>query len=164
MYADWYEKISRPFRSARVTTTLDLLDKGLVYALALAYFAFLGWLAFTGDMRLARAIAVPAATFVTVSIVRAFIDAPRPYEVCAIDPLIHKDTKGKSLPSRHVASAAIIACAILWINVPCGIVAWIACACVSFTRIVGGVHFPRDVAAALTLALACALIGFVLIP
>ena len=164
MYEQWYENISAPSRSVRAARTLRMLDKGLVYALALVYFVLLGWLASTGDARLARAIAVPAATFVTVTVLRAFLDMPRPYETCAIDPIIHKDTRGKSLPSRHVASAVIIACAILWVNLPCGIVAMAACAVLAFTRIVGGVHFPRDVAAAVGLALACALIGFVLIP
>ena len=163
-YANWYENISRPFRGPTAARALNVLDKGLVYLIAAGYITMLVYLAVTGDVRVWRAALVPAVTFAIVTIVRARLDAPRPYEAERIDPIIRKDTHGKSCPSRHVASAVIIACAITWINVPTGIAAFVACAIVAFTRVVGGVHYPRDVAFAIALAAACGLIGFLLIP
>ena len=35
---------------------------------------------------------------------------------------------------------------------------------VCYTRLVGGLHFPRDVVAGIALGLACGLVGFVIIP
>ena len=91
-------------------------------------------------------------------------NAPRPYELYAIDPLIRKDTHGKSFPGRHVFSACIIACALTWIDVRFGLPAFTACALLAATRIIGWVHFPRDIIAALALGIAIDAIGFVAIP
>ncbi len=111
-----------------------------------------------------KTLLVPAISFVLVSVVRARINAPRPYESFDIDPLIKKDTRGKSFPSRHLFSAAIIACTLWWLSPIWGALAFIACIVVAFCRIVGGVHFPRDIAGAFVFAFACAFVGFILIP
>lgn len=165
MYTDWYEHIAAPFRTApNAASALNMLDKALVALVAAAYLGVLAWLALTGDPRLARATLVPGIGFVATSVVRAAIDAPRPYELYDIDPLIKKDTHGKSLPSRHIFSAAVIACTLFWLNPWWGALAFIACAIVSYCRVIGGVHFPRDVVTALLFAFLCALVGFILIP
>ena len=163
-YERTYERISRPFRNETAMRALGLLDKGLVYLIALAYIATLVWLFATGDTRAWKVLAVPAATFAITTLIRALVNAPRPYESARIDPLIQKDTQGKSFPSRHVASGVAIACAFLYLNPLAGSFALIACAAVCFTRIVGGVHFPRDVVAAVLIATACGIIGFALLP
>ena len=53
-------------------------------------------------------VLVPGVAFVVVSIFRRVYNAPRPYEQMQIRPLIQKDTKGKSFPSRHVFSIFMI--------------------------------------------------------
>ena len=168
-YPAWYARVSAPFRgNPDAPLILNALDKGLVGIIALAYIGTLAWLAFlavtAGDTRIGKAFLVPAVSFVLVSLFRKAINAPRPYEVFNIDPLIKKDTHGKSFPSRHLFSAAIIAFALWWVNPVFGIVALAACAVVGFCRIVGGVHFPRDIAGAFIFAIIFALIGFILIP
>ena len=165
MYSDWYANISKPFREKPgAVRAINVLDKGLVALIAIGYLIDIILLIAGADARAGRFIAVPAAGFVIATAIRAAIDAPRPYEEHDIDPLIPKDTHGKSCPSRHIFSAFIIAFAIMWLNVPLGIVA-VALGCVvAWCRIVGGVHYLRDDIAAIALAAACALIGFVLIP
>lgn len=168
-YPAWYARVSAPFRgNPDAPRILNALDKGLVGIIALAYIGTLVWLAFlaatAGDTRIWKALLVPAISFVLVSIFRKAVNAPRPYEVFDIDPLIKKDTHGKSFPSRHLFSAAIIAFALWWVNPVFGPIALIACAVVGFCRIVGGVHFPRDIAGAFIFAIIFALIGFILIP
>ena len=169
MYADWYKRISGPFRnSPNSAAILNWLDKGLVAVIATGYIAMLirllSLLVTTGDTRFVKALLVPATSFAVATIIRKAINAPRPYEAFDIDPLIKKSTRGESFPSRHLFSAAIIACTLFWINEACGVVAFIACGVVGFCRIVGGVHFPRDIIGAIAFAIAFALIGFVLIP
>ena len=163
-YESWYERISEPFRGDNAMRLVNVADKAMVIVVAAVYIAVLAWLFFTGDRRLPRAVLVPMFTFALVSVIRERIDAPRPYELYAIDPIIFKDTRGKSFPSRHLASAVIIACALAWLNPVLGVLGFICSIIVAFTRIVGGVHFPRDIAASIGIALACGLVGFVIIP
>ena len=165
MYSEWYEHISAPLRNRPAAVrTLNALDKGLVAIIAVGYIAAIIWMLVCADARVGRFIAVPAAGFVALSAVRAVLNLPRPYEAAGIDPLIKKDTQGKSCPSRHIFSAFVIAFALLWICVPAGIAAIVLGCIVCYCRIVGGVHFPRDVVAAVLFAAACAAIGFLLIP
>ena len=53
-------------------------------------------------------IMVPASGFVLLTLVRKWINQPRPYEAWEIIPLLDKDSAGNSMPSRHVFSATII--------------------------------------------------------
>lgn len=113
---------------------------------------------------LAKFVFVPAIGFVALSVFRKLCNAPRPYEAFAIDPLIQKDTIGRSFPSRHTFSMMMIACSWLAWNLPAGIVLGL-CACVmACIRVIGGAHFPRDVVAGALFAILCAFVGYVLIP
>ena len=163
-YASWYRKVSAPFRGAGARRALDVLDRGLVAIIAAGYIGMLVWLAVAGDARFWKALLVPAVTFALVTVLRAALDWPRPYAAHDIDPILVKERQGKSFPSRHVSSAVIIACTLLWLDAAWGIPALVACAIVSATRIIGGVHFPRDVVAAIIISLACAAVGFLVIP
>ena len=164
MYETWYERISSRFEDPGAARLLRIADKALVYIVAVAFVGTATWLAATGNAGFVRFVCVPAATFVIATVLRAAINAPRPYERFRIRPVLDPDTRGKSLPSRHVESAAAIACAFLWLNPVAGIVAWIAAAAIACVRVIGGVHFPHDVFAAVALAIACAAIGFLAIP
>ena len=161
-YTQRYERISRPFRTAGATRALNAVDRALVYVFAVAYIVLLALLAIQGDARIVRAVIVPAITFALVSALRLAINRPRPYEACAIDPLVEKDTHGKSMPSRHMASAVVIACTFLWVCPAAGIALLAGCACIALTRVIGGVHYPSDIAAAAAIGLACAAIGYLL--
>ena len=163
-YSDWYRKASAPFRGNAGERALPALDRTLVYMVAAAYIATLAFLALNSDARFWKALLVPAATFAITSIIRNAIDAPRPYERFGIDPLIEKGTKGKTMPSRHMTSATIIACTLGWLCWPAGIIGAVVCTLIAFTRIIGGVHFPRDIIAAVITALLCALLGFLVVP
>ena len=58
------------------------------------------------------------------------------------------------------ASAVIIALTYGQFTVAGCIALSVACIGIAFTRIVGGVHYPTDIVAAIALSLACGLIGF----
>ena len=113
---------------------------------------------------LVRLIVVPLVGFALCTLLRRAIDEARPYEQLAIEPLIAKSTHGKSFPSRHVFSMTTIAASWLVLCVPVGVVLLVASAFMAWVRVLGGVHFAHDVAAGALLALACALIGYVLVP
>lgn len=159
-YENWTAALRR---HPQLTHTLLLLNKivtRLVYAL---YPLLLVYLAFQRDSRLLRVVLVPAISFILLSLFRSHVNAPRPYEALAIQPLIHKDTKGHSFPSRHVFSVTIIAWAYGYIVPWSGIVLTVLAVLMAYIRVLGGVHFPRDVAAGLSIGEVCGIIGFLLI-
>ena len=68
------------------------------------------------DIRLVRALLVPAACFILCTVLRPLIGRERPYDRFHAQPVgSYRPGKGKSLPSRHTASAAAIAFAVIWL-------------------------------------------------
>lgn len=134
----------------------------------LPYFVFAGYAALLGvlfirrDERLLRCIAVPLFMFATLSAARRLLDRPRPYERFDITPIFPKNKKGQSFPSRHTASAAVIAMAFLYVSVPLGAAYTVIALLIAASRAAGGVHFPRDVAAGFIYAVICGAALFIL--
>ena len=159
---------SHPTQAKIVITT----NKIITYAIYLAYSCLLLWLMLHNgaaallegrfDPLLPKAILVPAVSFAAVSFLRALLNAPRPYEVFALPPVIAKGTKGKSFPSRHAFSIFVIGVTFL-AACPLPLVGWLILAlgiCLALVRVLAGVHFPRDVAAGALLGIACGCFGF----
>ena len=88
---------------------------------------------------------IPASGFVILSLFRKKINAPRPYEVWEIIPLLDRDSPGQSMPSRHVFSATIISMACLHASLIVGFILLILSIFLGLVRVLGGVHFPKDV-------------------
>lgn len=114
----------------------------------------------TRDERLLRVILTPSISFVIVSLFRRYVNAPRPYEVTNKTPLIQKDIQGKSFPSRHVFSAFVIATTLYFIYSPLGLVLMLAGCILAVLRVIGGVHFPRDVIAGALIGILSGILGF----
>ncbi len=90
-----------------------------------------------------RAIFVPAAMFFLVSVFRHFADFQRPYEKEGIVPLIKKEKCGHSFPSRHAASAGMVAAVWTAYCLPAGI--FFLAVLIAASRVFAGVHYVRDV-------------------
>ena len=88
---------------------------------------------------------IPASGFVILSFLRKKINAPRPYEVWEIVPLLDRDSPGQSMPSRHVFSATIISMACLHASLSVGVILLLLSAILGLVRVLGGVHYPKDV-------------------
>ena len=147
-------------------------NKAIAYAIYLAYPSLICWLVFTScasgfaDPRqtavLLKALLVPALGFALLSVFRKTVNAPRPYEVFNLPPVMPKETKGKSFPSRHVFSISVIGvaftacCPLPWTG-PAILVLGVLLACI---RVVVGVHFPKDVVVGGLLALLWGAVGF----
>lgn len=111
----------------------------------------------------AKLILTPLTSFILVSVIRKCIDAKRPYEKYDINPLFIKNTKGESMPSRHVFSITIIAMCWLYVSVPVGIIMLLLVAIMSASRVLAGVHFVRDVVAGFAVGIICGIAGLWLI-
>ena len=163
MTAERYARISAPWRTPRRTALLNGLNKATTGIFYLSYPALAAVLLFQRNPRVLRCILVPGLSFVLVSLYRSVRDDKRPYEVLDIQPLIHKDTRGHSFPSRHVFSAFVIAMTFLWICPPGGALLLALGVVTALCRVIGGVHWPRDVMAGALLGAGTGLVGYWLI-
>ena len=135
------------------------------YACAAVYIAALFYLMLTRDIRLVRALCVPAVCFLLVTALRPVIGKQRPYDRFGAPPVgEYRPGKGKSMPSRHTASAAAIACAVIWLWPvwPVAAAMGLLCAVIAGLRVLSGQHDVSDVLAALALAAAVSLAGYLL--
>lgn len=108
---------------------------------------------------------VPGISFVLVSIFRKLFNAPRPYELNPnLEPIIKKDSKGRSFPSRHIFSIFIISVSAFQLWPAVGILIGIAGICLAYCRVKGGVHFTRDVVAGAVIGILLGVIGYELWP
>lgn len=164
MTKEKYEKIYNFFIShPKCLKLLKILNKITTYIGYAAYFALLIYLIATKNDKLVRCIAVPAIAFALTTVIRSSLNFPRPYEKLDITPLIKKDTKGKSFPSRHTACISVIAFSWLYVNIPAGIFMCFVTLLIMIIRPLAGIHFPKDVLAGLTLSGLCAIIGYVIL-
>ena len=159
-YETWTAGFRRNPKSIRVLGAANYLTTLVVYA---AYLVYLGLLLFTDLRRLLPAILIPGISFVLLTLVRDRINAPRPYEALDIRPLLVKDTRGHSFPSRHVFSVFVIACTIgihiQWAGIALGAVGVL----ISVIRVLAGIHFPKDVIAGMLSGIGCGLIGYLIL-
>ena len=137
--------------------------RGSVVCIYLLYAGLLGWLAWNRDIRFWRMLAVTCAVFVAGTGLRAVINRPRPYEALGFAPLFPKDTVGKSMPSRHSFSAAVIAAAAWAVWPPLGAAGAVLALLIALTRVLSGVHYPSDVLAGLAFGGLAGLAGMYLI-
>lgn len=147
-YEQRYEQWAAPLRGRPgVVRALNIVNHGIVVVFYAAYALLLGWACVSDPWKLAPLVGVTAVEFAAVSFFRRRFNAPRPYECCAIAPLIARDGAGKSFPSRHAFSAFAIAASWFAASAPVAVVLLVAAVVLAVCRVLGGVHFPRDVVA-----------------
>lgn len=145
-YEQRYEQWAAPLRGRPgVVRALNIVNHGIVVVFYAAYALLLGWACVSDPWKLAPLVGVTAVGFAAVSFFRRRFNAPRPYECCAIAPLIARDGAGKSFPSRHAFSAFAIAASWFAASAPVAVVLLVAAVVLAVCRVLGGVHFPRDV-------------------
>ena len=128
-----------------------------------AYPALLAWIAFIlpwhmgGELIQALVIYIlcPGLAFILLSLFRSMLNRPRPYEVLDITPLIPRNKAGQSFPSRHLFSMTMIA--VLWFpfHPAVSVILLIISIGLAAIRVIGGVHFIRDVLAGYLIGAVC---------
>ena len=147
-YQEWYQNIGSKLISHPTLLFLLLnFNRLMTVAMPMVYLAFLvtTYLQLGLGQQVEVYVLIPASGFVTLSLFRKKINHPRPYEAWDIDPLLDKDSSGQSMPSRHVFSATIISMACLHASLPVGLACLIFSALLGLVRVLGGVHYPKDV-------------------
>lgn len=138
----------------------NILVTRIVY---MAFFMLLVMLAIQKDERMIRVVLVTGISFILVSIVRHFVNAPRPYTLYDFDSIVKKNKAGESMPSRHVFSTFVIGMAFFYTYPVIGIIIFADGILMCFGRVVAGVHFPKDVIVGAMIGILSGVIGFYII-
>lgn len=112
------------------------------------------------SVKLALVCFVP---FVIVTLVRRFVNAPRPYELYDFFEKPPKSSLGRSFPSRHAFSAFAIGTALCYVGLPLGIICLVLGLCLGACRVFLGIHFPRDVIAGAIIGTLSSVIGMLIV-
>ncbi len=143
---------------------LKALDKAITYITVLFYLGLLVYAGFqipvSGATLLYRSIVIPGISFAFVSYYRKRTSSPRPYEVYGFQPALDKDTVGKSFPSRHVFSIFMVGITFFQVSIPLGVFILVLGVALAIIRVVGGVHFIKDVVAGALIAIIIGVICF----
>ncbi|WP_067103185.1 phosphatase PAP2 family protein [Streptococcus sp. DD13] len=159
-YKKTYEKISSPFlRHPVLLWILQSFNRAMTYLMPLLYVGLLSYLLWRGDWQvLLMNFVLPALSFIVLSHFRQIWNQNRPYQDWPISPLIAKETKGKSMPSRHVFSASLISMCLFAQFPILGLVCLALSALLAVARVVGGVHYLKDVLAGYTVGVLAGLL------
>ncbi len=164
MTKEQYERFVAPLRKhPHAVAGIIGINKALTGFCYVMYPFLVGYLYLMKDERLLRCILVPGISFAAVSIFRRIFDAPRPYEQ-GFDSLIKRDKKGHSFPSRHVFSAFMIAMTYAYILPDIAPVLFCVGALLAVIRVLGGVHFPKDVLVGAVSGIVMGIFGFWVFP
>lgn len=154
-----YEKITSFFKNNKAANTaLKIVYKYLPMLIFILYPIGIVWVFFKQSEIFFQFVLVPLGVFLMVTALRKLINEQRPYEKYGIEPVFAKNTKGKSMPSRHTASAFIISMVMLRINPYLGIGFLAVSFVIMLSRVLAGVHYIRDVIVGMTISI---VIGYV---
>ena len=147
-YQEWYDQIAGNIENKRfLLSLLRAFNRFMTVIMPMIYLTLLAttYLQEGLGKQVLIYVFIPASGFVILSFLRKKINAPRPYEEWTIKPLLDRDSPGQSMPSRHVFSATIISMACLHASLSVGVILLVLSALLGLVRVLGGVHFPKDV-------------------
>lgn len=148
----------------KLAKTIVFLCKGITNIFYVMYPLFLLAGFYRFRLYMLKFALVPLVSLIIVSVIRAKLNLPRPYEQFNITPLYDKKTKGKSFPSRHTFSVFIITFTLYFFVSPLIFsILLLLSILLAILRVLLGVHLVRDVLTGFLFAIISALIGYVII-
>ena len=162
-YQEWYNHIAASIENKSFfLSLLRTFNRFMTVVMPIVYLTLLATIYFREGFgkQVLIYVFIPASGFVILSLLRKKINAPRPYEEWDINPLLDRDSPGQSMPSRHVFSATIISMACLHASLSLGVILLVLSAFLGVVRVLGGVHYPKDVVVAYICALVWSVIFF----
>ena len=147
-YQEWYDHIAGKIENRTIfLRLLRAFNRFMTIVMPMIYLTLLAitYLQQGLGKQVGIYLFIPASGFVILSFLRKKINTPRPYEKWDIKPLLDRDSPGQSMPSRHVFSATIISMACLHASLTMGMICLTLSAFLGLVRVLGGVHYPKDV-------------------
>ena len=147
-YQEWYGHVASNIKNKPfLLSLLRTFNRFMTAVMPMIYLTLLATTYFQEGLgkQVGIYLFIPASGFVILSFLRKKINTPRPYEEWTVKPLLDRDSPGQSMPSRHVFSATIISMACLHASLTVGFILLVLSALLGLVRVLGGVHFPKDV-------------------
>ena len=147
-YQEWYGHVASNIKNKPfLLSLLRTFNRFMTVVMPIVYLSLLATTYFQEGLgkQVGIYLFIPASGFVILSFLRKKINAPRPYEEWTIKPLLDRDSPGQSMPSRHVFSATIISMACFHASLSLGVILLVFSAFLGAVRVLGGVHYPKDV-------------------
>lgn len=147
-YQEWYDHVASNIKNKPcLLRSLRAFNRFMTVVMPMIYLTLLAttYLQEGLGKQVLIYVFIPASGFVILSFLRKKINAPRPYEEWTIKPLLDRDSPGQSMPSRHVFSATIISMACLHASLSVGVILLVLSVFLGLVRVLGGVHYPKDV-------------------
>ena len=145
-YTSLYRRLTASLRrSPNAIFFLQLFNGSITRLMYLLYPLLLAYIFWYQKEQILPYILLPGLAFLLVTLIRKVLNQARPYETWDIQPFLKKETQGQSMPSRHVFSATMISMCFLSFNICLGAVLLILSAILAVCRVLGGVHYPKDV-------------------
>lgn len=162
----FYERV-RPFFITHgfCLSLLKWVNRLVTLLMPLLYFYVL-WTAYLKASKAWIVLAyllVPATGFMILSVIRKRMNWPRPYELGTFPPLLNREGKGSSMPSRHVFSAAIISTVAWEVNPLLSVLGLSLTLLLAGVRVLAGLHFIRDVVVGFLSAILWGIVWFYLL-
>lgn len=140
------------------------VDKLIVISTIIGYLLFfVAMFSLQDYVAVYHGLLVPAIGFAGVSLFRRWYPSRRPYEDLDIQPLIPKETKGRSFPSRHVFSIFMVGMTYLQLSVEVAIGIFLLGIVLGVIRVVAGLHYIKDVTAGAFMAILIGTLGYFVI-
>lgn len=150
----YQKRIDKIRKSEKLCKFIYILYTVLPFLMFIAYPTMIIVKLFSGiDLKLLLMILIPAATLLIVTFMRKIIDRQRPYEKFDTPSLFKRSGEGESFPSRHTASAFILAMCGFALSPYLASTLLLIAAVIAFTRVIAGVHYFTDVLAGALLSI-----------
>lgn len=153
----------RIYSSKKASTSLKIISHAAVVIYVTCFAAILIYTYMEKPWDAGMLLVFAAIPFVIVTLVRKFINAPRPYELYPFYKAPPKKKRGESFPSRHVFSAFIIATLALSVSIPLAVALFFIGTALAIARILLGMHFIRDVLAGALIGIISGILGIIII-
>ena len=148
----------------RLTKSLCAIEKGIELLVVVAFILFIIYTVYTSAGYALLSAATCLVALYVCTLLRMVFNRPRPYEVYECLPAMHKDTRGKSFPSRHLTSVAVISVCLFKVNPLLGIPFILLTFVMGFLRVFLGVHFIKDVTVGAAIGFAFGIVGMYAVP
>lgn len=125
--------------------------------LAVLYTLFIFYVGLFAPYFLMKALCIPALALGINTLLRHYIQRPRPFEVYHFEPL-YPHAPGHSFPSRHATSSLVIGLTIFFFQPTLGLIVIGMALVMGLCRVLLGIHYPSDIIGGFAIASLCALL------
>lgn len=158
-----YNLLKKIYSKPRLYGYMSLLSHAAVIVTVLSYIPLLLGSFLISWVSALKVLIITASPLLLVTILRAYVNAPRPYELYDFYEHKPRSGSGHSFPSRHAYSVFAIASVSLFIYPVMGIILIALGIIICVSRVLLGIHFIRDVLAGAIVGVVCGVLGVLIL-